>query len=217
MKNRSPRPLGRISMTRPVTVFSSVPIAERASRPPPHGMSFKSPFAPVPVLIYSLPPQQCLSSILHLSSIHLTIPLPSSTLWHIQPSIATSSVSRSHIIPLPSGKLTATFFTEHLVRCTTDAVDYAMGRGSSSDIRGRRSPRSPLRTNFAEFAIGVIQKSQVTLPIILVALVYIERSRPHLFIELEQWACERIFLGALVVASKVSLDPSSERGFILLI
>lgn len=88
-----------------------------------------------------------------------------------------------------------------------------MGRGSSSNIRGRGNPRSPLRTSFAEFATGVIQKSQVTLPIILVALVYIERSRPHLFIELEQWACERIFLGALVVASKVSLDSSLEHGF----
>jgi len=93
-----------------------------------------------------------------------------------------------------------------------------MGRGSSSDVRGRRNPRSPLRTNFAEFATGVIQKSQVTLPIILVALVYIERSRPHLFVELEQWACERIFLGALVVASKVSqVEPSLERGTFLLI
>ena len=54
--------------------------------------------------------------------------------------------------------------------------------------------------------MGVIKKSQVALPVILVALVYTERSRPHLFIELEQWACERIFLGALVVASKVSVD-----------
>jgi len=81
-----------------------------------------------------------------------------------------------------------------------------MGRGSSSDARGRRRLRSALHTTFAEFATSVIQKSQVTLPILLVALVYVERSRPHLFIELEQWACERIFLGALVVASKVSLD-----------
>lgn len=88
-----------------------------------------------------------------------------------------------------------------------------MGRGSSSDIRNRRGSRSPLRENFAEFATSVIQKSQVTLPIILVALVYIERSRPHLFIELEQWACERIFLGALVVASKVSLTLDLRRGF----
>jgi len=92
-----------------------------------------------------------------------------------------------------------------------------MGRGSSSDIRGRRSPRSTLRTSFAEFVTGVIQKSQVALPVILVALVYIERSRSHLFIELEQWACERIFLGALVVASKVSLDFTVEGGFFLLI
>lgn len=119
-------------------------------------------------------------------------------------------------MPLPQGELTP--LAEHLVRCTIDAVDYAMGRRSSSDIRGRRTPRSPLRTNFAEFATGVIQKSQVTLPIILVALVYIERSRPHLFVELEQWACERIFLGALVVASKVShVEPSLERGTFLLI
>jgi len=79
-----------------------------------------------------------------------------------------------------------------------------MGRGSSSEIRALRSSRSPLHTNFAEFAAGVIRKSQVTLPVILVALVYIERSRPHLFIEVEEWACERIFLGALVVATKVS-------------
>jgi hypothetical protein len=74
-----------------------------------------------------------------------------------------------------------------------------MGRGSSS----RRPFRSPLHASFAEFATGVIYKSQVTLPVILVALVYIERSKPHLFVELEQWARERIFLGALVVASKV--------------
>ena len=92
-----------------------------------------------------------------------------------------------------------------------------MGRGSSSDIRGRRSPRSPLRTSFAEFATGVIKKSQVALPVILVALVYIERSRPHLFIELEQWACERIFLGALVVASKVSVDFTLNADSLLLI
>ncbi|KAF9649704.1 hypothetical protein BDM02DRAFT_3166264 [Thelephora ganbajun] len=99
---------------------------------------------------------------------------------------------------------------EHFVRCTTDAIDYAMGRGSS-DTSGRRNPRSPLRTSFAEFATGVIQKSQVTLPIILVALVYIERSRQHLSIELEQWACERIFLGALVVASKYVNDTSPKN------
>jgi len=88
-----------------------------------------------------------------------------------------------------------------------------MGRGSSSDARGRRRLRSALHATFAEFATGVIRKSQVTLPILLVALVYIERSRPHLFIELEQWACERILLGALVVASKVSVDFTWEAGF----
>jgi hypothetical protein len=86
-----------------------------------------------------------------------------------------------------------------------DAVDYATGPGPSSGVRDQRRFRSPLHTSFVEFATRVIQNSQVTLPVILVALVYIERSRPHLFVESEQWACERIFLGALVVAAKVGL------------
>lgn len=101
---------------------------------------------------------------------------------------------------------------EHVVCCTTDAVDYAMGRGPS-DMRARRGSRSPLYVNFAEFATRVIHRSQVTLPIILVALVYIERARAHLFIELEQWACERIFLGALVVASKYVNDASPKNTY----
>ena len=38
---------------------------------------------------------------------------------------------------------------------------------------------------------------------VLATLVYIDRSKPHLHIGLEQWALERVFLGALIVASKV--------------
>ena len=208
--------LGGINMTCPVDCFYGVPIAERASGPPPHGCllkaqpyRFRPPSTPPPSSDVFPPPR-----ISHPPNLpFLFSPLCFGTY---------KRRSRHHrlvdigLMPLPQGELTP--LAEHLVRCTIDAVDYAMGRRSSSDIRGRRTPRSPLRTNFAEFATGVIQKSQVTLPIILVALVYIERSRPHLFVELEQWACERIFLGALVVASKVShVEPSLERGTFLLI
>ena len=46
-------------------------------------------------------------------------------------------------------------------------------------------------------------KAEVKVPVLLVALVYIDRAKPHLQIALEQWACERVFLGALIVANKV--------------
>jgi len=42
------------------------------------------------------------------------------------------------------------------------------------------------------------------MPTLLATFVYIDRARPHLHIGLEQWALERVFLGALIVASKVS-------------
>ena len=38
---------------------------------------------------------------------------------------------------------------------------------------------------------------------ILTTLAYLDRARPHLHIALEEWANERVFLGALIVASKV--------------
>ena len=44
--------------------------------------------------------------------------------------------------------------------------------------------------------------------VLLVALVYIERSKPHLTIATEDWARERVFLGALILAAKVRFHLS---------
>ena len=41
------------------------------------------------------------------------------------------------------------------------------------------------------------------MPVILATLVYLNRAKPHLHIALEEWANERVFLGAIIVASKV--------------
>lgn len=49
----------------------------------------------------------------------------------------------------------------------------------------------------------MITRSEVTVGVLLVALVYIERAKPHLTIETMDWAHERVFLGALILASKV--------------
>ena len=52
----------------------------------------------------------------------------------------------------------------------------------------------------------MICTSRVSVAVVLVALVYIKRAKPHLRITAERWACERIFVGALVLAGKVSFS-----------
>jgi len=92
--------------------------------------------------------------------------------------------------------------TEHVVRETIDTVNQAIGSPSSSPSRGREHRRLE-SAGFAEFAANVIGRAEVPATILLVTLVYIYRSRPHLSVEAEEWAFHRVFLGALMVASKV--------------
>ncbi|KAI6036398.1 hypothetical protein BKA83DRAFT_4162287 [Pisolithus microcarpus] len=82
---------------------------------------------------------------------------------------------------------------EYVVDCTADTVNYAMGRPSSSK-RGR--------------SIALLTRAEVSIPTLLVTLVYINRAKPHLQIALEEWACERVFLGALVTANKYLNDST---------
>jgi hypothetical protein len=51
---------------------------------------------------------------------------------------------------------------------------------------------------------NVLARAEVELPVVLATLVYLNRAKPHLHIALEEWANERVFLGALITASKVS-------------
>lgn len=68
---------------------------------------------------------------------------------------------------------------------------------------------------FAEFVSNVLSRSEAKVPIVLVSLVYIHRAKPHLSIGTAQWACERVFLGALMLAAKVSFVPNPTVGFSL--
>jgi hypothetical protein len=104
----------------------------------------------------------------------------------------------------PSVLVMLTQILEYVVDCVVDTVDYAMGRPSSSH-RGRRVSRHSEHTKFTTFVSNVLTRAEVTLPTLLVALVYINRAKPHLQIALEEWACERVFLGAIMVASKVHI------------
>ncbi|KAJ7481008.1 hypothetical protein B0H11DRAFT_1648624, partial [Mycena galericulata] len=61
---------------------------------------------------------------------------------------------------------------------------------------------------FAAFISTVLSHAEISLTTLLVAVVYINRVRPHLSIALQKWAFERVFLGALIVASKFTNDSA---------
>ncbi|PSR73903.1 hypothetical protein PHLCEN_2v10261 [Hermanssonia centrifuga] len=90
---------------------------------------------------------------------------------------------------------------EYIVDRVVDVVDYALGRPSTS-TRGRSSSRRSAHAEFSGFARTVIERAGVQLPVLLGTLVYLDRARPHLQLSLEEWACERVFLGALICANK---------------
>ncbi|KAF7341095.1 Cyclin N-terminal domain-containing protein [Mycena venus] len=79
---------------------------------------------------------------------------------------------------------------DYVVDCVSETVDYAMGRSA---------PPAPS---------PLLSRAEVTPATLLVSLVYIHRARPHLSIALEEWALERVFLGALIVASKYTNDST---------
>lgn len=56
---------------------------------------------------------------------------------------------------------------------------------------------------------NVLIRAEVEVPVVLATLVYLNRAKAHLHIALEEWANERVFLGALIVASKVSISTPS--------
>jgi Cyclin, N-terminal domain len=93
---------------------------------------------------------------------------------------------------------------DFIIQNTIDVVSFAF----SSSPPSNRSPDQPVSdayTAFTEFASNVVKRSDVPVTVLLVALVYINRARPYLHIETEDYAYERVFLGAIVLASKVCL------------
>ncbi|KAJ4478068.1 hypothetical protein J3R30DRAFT_3289983 [Lentinula aciculospora] len=95
---------------------------------------------------------------------------------------------------------------DYVVDCVADTVDFAMGRPSHP--RGRVISRRPELIKFTTFVTTVLTRAEVTTPVVLASLAYIDRAKPHLHIALEEWALERVFLGALIVASKYLNDST---------
>ncbi|KAJ7809807.1 hypothetical protein B0H13DRAFT_556935 [Mycena leptocephala] len=88
---------------------------------------------------------------------------------------------------------------DYVVACVADTVDYAFGQPSASPSQ---------LPSFTRFVSSTLSYADVAPATLLVALVYIARARPHLSIALAQWARERVFLGALIAASKYTQDST---------
>jgi len=95
--------------------------------------------------------------------------------------------------------------TNYIAETTINAVDTALGYQSTAWNRALPGAR---RVPFKRFVWDVIRRASVKMPVLLVTLVYIARAKSHLHIETEDWACERVFLGALMVASKYTNDST---------
>lgn len=92
-----------------------------------------------------------------------------------------------------------------MARVVVDAVAYGMDHSSTTN-REAAARRGKLTFDpFLIFASNVVRRSEVKVPAMLVTLVYIKRAKEHLFIQSPEWACERVFLGALILANKVSI------------
>ena len=89
---------------------------------------------------------------------------------------------------------------DYIAETTITAVDTALGYQSTAWNRASSGSR---RVPFNRFVSDVVRRASVNMPVLLTTLVYITRAKSHLHIETEDWACERVFLGALMVASKV--------------
>ncbi|KAK7694113.1 hypothetical protein QCA50_003689 [Cerrena zonata] len=98
------------------------------------------------------------------------------------------------------------YLIEYTVDCVLETVHYALGRPSSSRVPPRF--RTSERTNFLKFVTEVVTKAEVRVPVLLVAVIYVHRAQPHLDIATEEWANERTFLGALILANKYLNDST---------
>jgi hypothetical protein len=96
---------------------------------------------------------------------------------------------------------------DYVVDCVVETVDYAMGRPSTSAGRRSTSRRREI-VAFTKFVTEVLTRAEVTIPVVLASLVYVDRAKPHLHIALEEWAYERVFLGAVMLASKYLNDST---------
>ncbi|KAJ7743584.1 hypothetical protein B0H16DRAFT_1693433 [Mycena metata] len=85
----------------------------------------------------------------------------------------------------------------YVVHCVSETVDQGLGRISTP---------SSCNGGFTSFVSTVLARSRENLAAVLTSLCYISRVRSNLCIPRNEYAFERVFLGALIVASKYIND-----------
>lgn len=108
---------------------------------------------------------------------------------------SSSQARLTRLINLPLSRC----IIDHLVDATIDVVNHGLGHRPSP--RGRLPDRSNIK--FRHFVHSVICRAQCTVPTLLCASIYIARAKPYITIAKPEWAFERVFLGALICATKV--------------
>ncbi|KAI0939029.1 hypothetical protein AcV5_000557 [Taiwanofungus camphoratus] len=94
---------------------------------------------------------------------------------------------------------------DYIVDCVVEIVNNASVK---STLSGFTSTRPLKNAYFVNFVQNVLTKSRVGMSTLLVTLSYIDRVRSKLVITHREWACERVFLGALILARKYTIDGS---------
>lgn len=94
--------------------------------------------------------------------------------------------------------------SEYVAQHVVDAVENGSTHPRSffSGVRGRQSQPGN-NAKQVTFVLDVLSRSHTTMPTVLATLVYIDRVSPRLHIVCDDFAFERVFLGALIVARKV--------------
>ncbi|KAJ7641919.1 hypothetical protein FB45DRAFT_738334 [Roridomyces roridus] len=93
---------------------------------------------------------------------------------------------------------------EYVVDCVTDVVEHALTASGAYPLGLPTLAHSSL----ISFASNVFTRAEVPTATVLVSLTYIARARSHLCISIPQYAFERVFLGALICASKYTNDSA---------
>ncbi|KAJ7614797.1 hypothetical protein FB45DRAFT_936085, partial [Roridomyces roridus] len=92
---------------------------------------------------------------------------------------------------------------EYVADYISDVVDEALERGGVVILHS-----TPYLSDFTTFVSRVLCRAQVTPATLLVALSYLDRASDKLCISVDEWALERVFLGALICAAKYANDSS---------
>ncbi|KAF9008541.1 hypothetical protein BDZ89DRAFT_1168222 [Hymenopellis radicata] len=130
---------------------------------------------------------------------------PSSSIHHasfVDPSTHSPVLMQMLDLPISESVI------DYLVERVADTVEFAINSSHPSYSRGRNPMRRQKHPKFTEFATNVLRRSETTTAVLLTTLVYIDRSKRHLQIAHNEWAMERVFLGALILASKYLNDST---------